>query len=111
MLFPASRISLLLETIVQVWITAAEQLHETGPEIEWEEKQAPALVLSDVNMFMGTNAPENRVIDANYHVTEGNRDKPMRSRKKRNDPIKLSAGDFNNAIDAADGRAQAHCKG
>ena len=75
-----------------------EQLHKTRGDIQREEKCSPAFVLLNVDMLMRTDAPKDRVISANDYVTKGNCDKPRGSRKKRNDPIKLSASDFNHAF-------------
>ena len=104
-------VSLTLEAIVQVRMAPMEQLHKTGDNIEREEKQAPALVLSNVNVLVRTKAAKYRVISANYHVAKGNRDKPSGSRKKRNDPSELPACDFNHAVDKTDCRPSAQCDG
>src|SRR5205823_10497821 len=93
-----------LETIVQGRIERMKQLHKTGGDIGREEKQAPALVLSNVNMLMQTNAPKDSVINANYHVAKGDRDKSSGSGKKRNDPIGSTAGDFNHTV------GETHCR-
>jgi hypothetical protein len=53
-------------------------------------------------MFVGTNAAKNSVINANYHVTKGDRDKPPRRRQEQSDLIKPTTSYFNSAFDKTD---------
>jgi hypothetical protein len=50
-------------------------------------------------MLVGTNARKDRVMDADYHVAEGDGDKPGGERQKRSDLKKLAAGHFNATLD------------
>ena len=97
--------------IVQIRIVPAKQLQDTGCDIDRKKKYAPALVLFNVNMLVYTNAPQYSVIDTDYHVAKGNRDKPGARRKKRNDSIQVTAGDFNHAVPEANCRAHEQCSG
>ena len=77
-------------------------MRKTGRDIEREEKDAPALVLLNVNMLVGTNAPKDSVINANYHVAEGDRDKPRRRRQEQSNLMKPTTSYFNSAFNKTD---------
>jgi len=49
------------------------------------------------------------MIDSDYHVAEGNRDKPARARQKRDGASDLAASHFDDAIDKANRRSHAQC--
>ena len=63
-----------LETIAAVGITPTQKLNEAGSDIEREENDTPALVLSNVNMLMTAHLAKGAVIDTDDHVAEGHRD-------------------------------------
>ena len=62
-----------LEAIAPVGIAPTQELNEAGSDIEREENDAPALVLSNVNMLMATHLAKGAVIDTDDHVAEGDR--------------------------------------
>lgn len=111
MLRPGACMRFELETIVRIRITPKYQLHNTGRQVKREEKRAPALVLMDVNMFMGTKPAQREVIATDNHVAKGDRDKSNRWRKKRNATTDLATRHFHDTVDRPDCRPGAQCNG
>ena len=66
-------IRLTLERVVKVRMASTQKLHKTGCYIEREEKNAPTLVLLDMDELVGADALQERVIEANDDVAESYR--------------------------------------
>ena len=95
--------------IIHARIATPDQLHQAGPQIEHEEKHAPPLILSNMNLLVGTNPPQDGMINPDDHMPKGYGDKPQRKRKERNDPIDPATGNLHHSVNKMNRSSCAHC--